>query len=458
MVMGMPMYYEAAKSYTLTVTVSCAGMTRFCFELTTVAEVAGHPAGSFTCIDSACCLSGKYIKSYKMGLDGSEDSKSWQVQYNAPSRTESAITFYGVGLACNADNDEDGDRTYTCKMTVNPSPKTPGKPEGLIVEPGDGIVQISWYSTVDPDPAGGDVRFQVYWSASATGGLDLLATVEDTTYTHTGLANGHTYRYQVMGVNDIGEGPMSDVVYGKPDLVPDRPRHLSHGTITKDGVMLSWDEPSDWGSGSSKSYSIYRGEAPWDVALVESGITATTYTDDNDMVPNCTYYYRVIAVTSLGSGGVATHSVYVPATTPGFPLDLSLVVARGTVELSWQPPAEDGGAAICCYRIYRTEPGGEPMVLKDRLMGCTYTDTTVMPDVTYEYTVAALNSAGEGTLSTPVEASIIPPPTNGDAAGVEFSGIPFSGLVVVGAVIIIGAFMVARLSSTASRKERDARD
>ncbi len=458
MVMGMPMYYEAAKSYTLTVTVSCSGMTRFCFELTTVTEVDGHSAGSFTCIDSGCCLSGKYIKSTKNGLGGSEDSKSWQVQYNAPSKADSPITFYGVGLACNADNDEDGDRTYTCMMTVNPSPKTPGKPMGLIVEPGDGLIQLSWYNTIVPDPAGGQVRYEVYWSDSATGGLDLLTTASEPNYVHTGLANGHTYRYQVLGANDVGEGPMSDVIYGKPDLVPDRPRHLTSGQITKDGVQISWDAPSDWGAGSGRSYSIYRGEVPWDVALLESDITSTTYTDNNDMAPNATYHYRVVTVTSLGSGGVTTMSVYVPATTPGFPLDLSLVVKRGTVELTWQPPLDDGGADISCYRVFRAEVDKEPMVLKDRLNGCAYTDTTVMPDVTYEYTVAALNSAGEGTLSTPIEAFIVPSPTTGDTAGVEFSGVPFSGLVVVGAVIIMGALMVARLSSTASKKERDARD
>jgi fibronectin type 3 domain-containing protein len=459
MVAGIPEYYECGESYTLTVTVYCPGKIRFCFEMTTIAEVEGHPAGSFTCLDMVkTCVSGKYIKTTKQGYDGSTDSKSWDVQWNAPSMAQSAITFYAVGLGSNCDNDEDGDRTYTCMMRSGPSPKTPDRPKGIVVEPGDGIVQLCWYMPTMPDPAGGEVLYRVYWSDSATGGLDLLTTVDEPNFVHTGLANGHTYRYQVMGVNDIGEGQMSDVVYGKPDLVPDRPRHITASGITKEGVQLSWDAPTDWGTGGSRSYTLYRGEVPWDVALIEAGITSMTYTDNNDLAPNGTYHYRVVAVTSQGAGGVATMSVFVPPTTPGFPLDLSVSVKRGTVELIWQPPAEDGGASITCYRVYRAEPGKEPITLKDRLDGCAYTDTSVEDDVTYEYTVAALNSAGVGTLSTPVEALIVPPPTAGDTAGVNFAGVPFSGMVVVGAVIIIGALMVARLSSTASKKERDARD
>ena len=459
MVTGIPEYYEGAKTYTLTVTVYSPGMIRFCFEMTVVAEDEEHPAGSFTCLDSVkTCISGKYIKTTKQGYDGSTDSKSWDIQWNAPSMAESAVTFYAVGLGSNCDNDEDGDRVYTCMMTVNPSPKTPCKPMGSIVEPGDGLVKLSWYNATQPDYAGGEVLYRIYWSDSDTGGLDLLTTVSEAEFVHTGLANGRTYRYQVLGVNDIGEGPMSDVVYAKPDLVPDRPRHLSIGTISKEGVQLSWDEPSGWGNGGSKSYTIYRGETPWAVTRIESGITNTTYIDDNDMAPNCTYHYRVQAVTTTGAGGVTTLSVYVPPTFPGFPLDLSVMVRRGTVDLTWLAPADDGGAPISCYMIYRSEPGMEPIILKDRLSGCTYTDTSVDTDVTYEYTVAAVNSAGVGTLSTPVEALIVPPPTAGDPGGVSFSGIPFSGLVVVGAVIIIGAIMVGHLSSVASKMERKARD
>jgi hypothetical protein len=129
-------------------------------------------------------------------------------------------------------------------------------------------------------------------------------------------------------------------------------------------------------------------------------------------------------------------------------------VRKGTVELSWQPPSDSGGDMVREYRVYRAAEGGDPVLIKDNLRECSYNDINGDTDVTYEYTVVAVNAAGEGAFSTPVEAYIAPPPTTGEAGGVTFSGVPFSGLVIVGAVIIIGALIMARLNRAASVAER----
>jgi hypothetical protein len=147
-------------------------------------------------------------------------------------------------------------------------------------------------------------------------------------------------------------------------------------------------------------------------------------------------------------------SLDIPATTPSFPLGLNVAVRVSSVDLSWEAPSEDGGDEVREYRIYRTTGDGQPQLIKDCWTGTEYTDTDVMPDTQYEYTVAAVNGAGEGALSTPVEAYIYPQPGSGDTGKFSVSEIPFSGLVAVGAVIIIGALMVGRLSFAASEAER----
>jgi fibronectin type 3 domain-containing protein len=459
---GIPDQYEPGRSYIATVMVYQYGETRLAFELTIVSSTSEQATGSITCIETTETMlsgAGKYLKTTRSGYDGAVNgTKTWQFQWNSPSKAEAPITFYAVGMGSNCDNDEDDDWIYTTMVTTNPAPNVPVKPVGIIVEPSDGLVTLSWQMNIEPDPAGGPVTYNIYWSDSATGGLELLDTISPREYVHTGLVNGCTYRYQISGSNNEGEGPLSDVVVTAPAPVPDRPRHIATNKISFDQIGLAWDAPASWGTGTAKTFTVYRGETPWEVEPIATNINTGSYSDDGPLMTNTTYYYRVQAVTETGAGGVATISVYVPPTTPGFPLGLSLQVKKITVELTWQPPMEDGGDGVRNYRIYRAEAGQAPVLLIDYLTECNFVDLTVDPDVTYEYTVAAVNSVGEGSLSTPVDAYVLPPPTVGSDDGAINSEIPFSGLVVVGAVLLIGAVMVGRLSRAANESERSGRD
>lgn len=458
MVMGIPEMYDPGMTYTLTVSVYDPGMSQFCFELTTVAEEDEAPAGSFSCIDSTeTCIrgGGKSIKTTKMGCMGATDyTKTWDVRWSSPSKAECPITFYGCGLGGDANGNKGGDRVYTCKMTTYPAPNTPVQPKGIIMEPGDGHIGLTWFMDVTPDPRGGPVTYNVYWSDSTSGGLSLLTTVSERDYVHTGLVNGRTYRYQVSASNNEGEGPLSSVVKGNPNLVPEQPRHLVITKAAYDEIGLQWDAPSSWGAGGSHSYTIYRGMCPCMMEEVATGVTQASYADPEMLMANTTYHYQVRAVSSLGGGGVAMVSVDIPATTPSFPLGLNVAVRVNSVDLTWESPSDDGGDEVRKYRVYRSDASGAPQLIKDHLLDCQYTDTDVMPDTEYEYTVTAINCAGEGALSTPVEAYIYPQPGSGDTGKVSLSEIPLSGLVAVGAVIIIGAFMVGRLSHASSEVER----
>ena len=455
---GAPAKYEPATSYTLEVTIYHPGQTRFGFEVTVVPEDSASAAGSFACIDTGQTMistGGKFIKSSQNGLEcETVGMKSWNIRWNSPSSTMSSVTFYAAGAAADNDNDEGDDWIYSTMLTVPPAPRTPTQPTGLIIEPGDGRIMLSWYLAGEPDPKGGPISYNIYWSDSPTGGLSLLTTVTEREYIHTGLVNGCSYRYQISGVNSEGEGILSNVVKACPDLLPSRPRHLSPTSVTPDEVTISWDAPDDWGVGGVNSYTILRGPTPWELEEVAKGVVNTYYTDNGSMVPNSTTYYQVEAVNARGSGGVTTASVYIPTTSPSFPLSLNVAVKTTSVEMSWEPPSDEGGDPVKEYRLYRSSDGKVPILLRDHIIETYYVDTDVMPDVDYEYTVAAVNGAGEGTLSTPVAAYIYPQPGAGDTEGVNFEGIPFSGLVAVGAVIIIGALMVGRLGRASSEAER----
>ena len=93
---------------------------------------------------------------------------------------------------------------------------------------------------------------------------------------------------------------------------------------------------------------------------------------------------------------------------PSAPQSLAATAGSGSVSLTWQPPANNGGAAISGYNIYRgTSAGGEgATAIATNVATTSFTDTGLTNGTTYYYKVAAVNSAGTSSLSG--EASATP--------------------------------------------------
>jgi fibronectin type 3 domain-containing protein len=92
---------------------------------------------------------------------------------------------------------------------------------------------------------------------------------------------------------------------------------------------------------------------------------------------------------------------------PSAPQSLAATAGSGSVSLTWTPPANNGGAAISGYNIYRgTSAGGEAATAVATVTGTSFTDTGLTNGTTYFYTVKAVNSAGTSSASN--EASATP--------------------------------------------------
>lgn len=99
------------------------------------------------------------------------------------------------------------------------------------------------------------------------------------------------------------------------------------------------------------------------------------------------------------------------ATPPSAPTLNAATAGNGSVTLTWSAPSSNGGATITGYAVYRaTSSGAEAAPPLAITGGLTYTDTSVTNNVTYYYKVAAINSAGTGTLSNEVSATPTAPP------------------------------------------------
>jgi fibronectin type 3 domain-containing protein len=93
-----------------------------------------------------------------------------------------------------------------------------------------------------------------------------------------------------------------------------------------------------------------------------------------------------------------------PVAPPSAPT-LSAARGNGQVTLSWTAPADDGGADVTAYEIYRGTSSGSLVRVATVGNVLTYTNTGLTNGVTYWFQVAAVNSAGIGEPSNEVSAT-----------------------------------------------------
>src|SRR5439155_16049577 len=118
-----------------------------------------------------------------------------------------------------------------------------------------------------------------------------------------------------------------------------------------------------------------------------------------------TYFYKVKAVTALASSPLSNEA---SATTPiplSAPQNLQATAGAGSVALTWQAPASDGGSPITNYRIFRSTSSGTETIIGTVGNVNSYTNTGLTGGVTYFYKVKAVNAAGSSILSNVASAT-----------------------------------------------------
>ncbi|HLF06714.1 MAG TPA: NosD domain-containing protein, partial [Thermoplasmata archaeon] len=107
------------------------------------------------------------------------------------------------------------------------------------------------------------------------------------------------------------------------------------------------------------------------------------------------------------------------AVKPCHPTGLKTKVSGTEVRLSWVAPKFDGDSTVSKYSVYRRTGGGAP-ALAGTSNSTSHIDDAPDPNVTYLYSVAAVNAMGEGPRSAETEATTTwIPPKLPDAAAAE---------------------------------------
>ncbi len=229
--------------------------------------------------------------------------------------------------------------------------------------------------------------------------------------------------------------PNQDVPVGRrPSLTTANPGSLQPGgSLTLNGTLLRGDSEASGGSTDSSAHNLplvrlQRLDNEAGAWLAPSTSSATSYTSQALPSSLASGWYAVRAFVN----GIPSNALLVRATTvPGAPTALASGIGDGTVALSWAAPADDGGAAITGYTVFKqTVPGGVSSVActTTGALGCTA--AALNNGQPYAFTVRATNAVGDGALSTVVQAT----PQQITNPSVPMTGVPGGG----NASVVIG--------------------
>ncbi|UZR99353.1 fibronectin type III domain-containing protein [Chondrinema litorale] len=307
-------------------------------------------------------------------------------------------------------------------------------------------IQVSW------DSASAATSYVLESSASSGSGFSELATLTDSTYTHTGLSSGQTVYYRVKAVNDDGSSVYSSIANATTDM------------ISVDTLLIEAEDNytviTDAGSNAIaiQSYAIHSGsqavrlydngdkveisftvdvagqyeiragvrsgstgnsQAYWpDGYIFEVNDVTTTFTGDVSSISSYyssayggSYMGEMVATVDLTSG---TNTVTVEANSsweiidyltldlisasilPSTPIGLSAsALSSSSIQVSW-----DSASAATSYVLESSASSGSGFSELATLTDSTYTHTGLSSGQTVYYRVKAVNDDGSSVYSS----------------------------------------------------------
>jgi hypothetical protein len=249
-----------------------------------------------------------------------------------------------------------------------------------------------------------------------------LLPATQTTYTDVyALVGGHHYAYTVSASNAVGEGAQSQsnsIIEPNPIIPPTAPTNV-FAVGGFDHVDLSWGQPIATGGSPITGYKLYRAVPGGALALYQTlGATQLSY-QDAAVIDNQPYTYTLSALTQYWEGPQSESHTATPIAVPVHnrpspPQSVTAVAGVATIQLAWQPPADNGGDPITTYNIYSGNGVIASSVGPATLSQGMASLTNGQP---YSYYITARNANGESQASAIVGATPSglpgkpPPPT-----------------------------------------------
>ena len=290
---------------------------------------------------------------------------------------------------------------FGAAATVQATPRAiPGAPQAVKTAPGDAELQITW----EPPASDGGapvLSYRLRWNlADASDFADsearFISADGSGVFAHTisGLRNGAAYSVEVTAKNRAGFGA-PEVAKGTPRTVPGAPRDVAVAPGNAQ-LRVTWRAPSDDGGAPVTAYTV-RWKAAAAAEYASAEITDPTLHTIPGLTNGTTYEVQVAAKNEAGEGAYADAVQAAPRTVPGAPQSAEVEPRNEELRISWQAPADNGGANVTTYHVRWKMP--DDAEHSSEALSADNTDYTIaglQNGATYEVQIAAENAAGEG--------------------------------------------------------------
>ena len=194
-------------------------------------------------------------------------------------------------------------------------------------------------------------------------------------------------------------------------VVPSAPRSLTTLVSPASGVgsgevHLRWEAPALDGGTPITDYLIERsadGTSEW-LPIVDE-VSPTRNATVTGLSNGTKVYFRVLAVSEVGTGLASTVVNATPRTVPDAPESLTATPGDGVIQLAWLAPASTGGSSITDYVVERSTDGTSGWVKIEELISSvrSFTVTGLVNGTRAYFRVLAVNEAGRSAASDVVD-------------------------------------------------------
>ncbi|XP_049425430.1 receptor-type tyrosine-protein phosphatase S-like isoform X14 [Epinephelus fuscoguttatus] len=318
------------------------------------------------------------------------------------------------------------------QITVKALPKAPGIP--VVTERTATSITLTWDSG-NPEPVSYYIiQHKSKYSEDSYKEIDGVAT---TRYSVGGLSPYSDYEFRVVAVNNIGRGPPSESIEAKTaEQAPSTaPRQVRGHMLSTTTAVIHWDEPEE-ANGQIMGYRVYYTmDSTQHVNLWEKQIVrGSNFVTIQGLIPNKTYYIKVLAYTSVGDGPLSPDLQIIAKTgVPSQPTDFKGEAKSETsILLSWIAPAQTGQEnQITGYElIYRKRDDKEEKRISFEPT-TTYLLKDLKPFTTYTFRLAARSKHGVGAYTNEISAETPQTLPSGPPRKVEVEAVNSSSIKVI---------------------------
>jgi titin len=315
-----------------------------------------------------------------------------------------------------------GEGAQSDPVTATPA-TVPGSPTLGTITPGKGRLTVNWSPpasdggqpltgyVVEIDERGNNNSCASTFATTATFTTPSAGT---TSHTFTGLSNDK-YCVRVRALNGIDPGSdwaqSSGTYLVSSRTAPSVPQSVVAISTVSGSITVTWAEPADDGGDPPLDYRV-----DWeDFTSQPSNCSSQTINDGSTTTADLTTTFTglntsrwfCIEMRAENSVGDSSYVYYgpiraVPPSAPDAPTSLSGTRGNQQVALTWNAPADDGGASLTDYLVqYGTSSSGPWTTFDD---GTSTSESATVTGLTngtaYYFRVAAVNPVGTSAYSS----------------------------------------------------------